>query len=60
MLKQDLRGLPNAIQKRVARVLTQMASDPFQGNAKALQGADWKGVFRASRCDPAKRTANNS
>jgi mRNA-degrading endonuclease RelE of RelBE toxin-antitoxin system len=44
--EQDLRGLPNAIQKRVACVLTQMASDPFQGNVKALQGADWKGVFR--------------
>jgi mRNA-degrading endonuclease RelE of RelBE toxin-antitoxin system len=44
--EQDLRGLPNPIQKRVARLLTQMASDPFQGNIKALQGAEWKGVFR--------------
>jgi mRNA-degrading endonuclease RelE of RelBE toxin-antitoxin system len=44
--EQDLRGLPHAIQKRVARVLTQMASDPFQGDVKALQGAEWKGVFR--------------
>jgi mRNA-degrading endonuclease RelE of RelBE toxin-antitoxin system len=44
--EQDLRGLPKAIQKRVARVLTQMASDPFQGNVKALQGSEWKGVFR--------------
>jgi mRNA-degrading endonuclease RelE of RelBE toxin-antitoxin system len=32
--------------KRVARVLTQMATDPFQGNVKALQGKEWKGVFR--------------
>jgi mRNA-degrading endonuclease RelE of RelBE toxin-antitoxin system len=23
-----------------------MASDPFQGDVKALQGAEWKGVFR--------------
>jgi mRNA-degrading endonuclease RelE of RelBE toxin-antitoxin system len=44
--EQDLRGLPRAIQKRVARVLTQMASDPFQGNLKALRGAESKGVFR--------------
>ena len=44
--EQDLRGLPRAIQKRVARVLTEMAADPFHGNVKALQGPDWKGVFR--------------
>jgi len=24
-----------------------MASDPFQGNVKALQGAEWKGVGQA-------------
>jgi mRNA-degrading endonuclease RelE of RelBE toxin-antitoxin system len=23
-----------------------MATDPFQGNVKALQGKEWKGVFR--------------
>jgi len=44
--ERDLRCLPRAIQKRVARVLTQMASDPFQGDVKALQGAEWQGVFR--------------
>jgi mRNA-degrading endonuclease RelE of RelBE toxin-antitoxin system len=44
--EQDLRKLPKAIQKRVARVLTQMESDPFQGNVKALRGEEWKGVFR--------------
>ena len=43
---QDLRGLPKAIQRRVARVVTQMASDPFQGNVKALHGEEWNGVFR--------------
>ena len=44
--EQDLRSLPKAIQKRVARVLEQMASDPFQGDVKALHGEEWKGVFR--------------
>ena len=44
--KRDLRGLPKAVQQRVAHVLDQMAGDPFQGNVKALQGQQWKGVFR--------------
>ena len=44
--EQDLRSLPKAIQKRVARVIAQMASDPFVGDVKALYGAEWKGVFR--------------
>ena len=44
--KEDLRGLPKAIRKRVARVVAQMATDPFQGNVKALPGEEWKGVFR--------------
>lgn len=43
---EDLRSLPKAIQKRVARVVTQMASDPFQGDVKALKGEAWRGVFR--------------
>jgi len=43
---EDLNGLPKAIKKRVARVLSQMESDPFQGNVKALRGQEWKGVFR--------------
>ena len=43
---QDLRGLPKAIQKRVARVVARMAVDPFEGNVKALKGEEWKGVFR--------------
>jgi mRNA-degrading endonuclease RelE of RelBE toxin-antitoxin system len=44
--ERDLRGLPKPIQKRVARVLAQMVSDPFQGDVKAIQGSEWKGVFR--------------
>ncbi len=43
---EDLRRLPQAIQKRVARVVAQMATDPFQANVKALKGEEWKGVFR--------------
>jgi hypothetical protein len=26
--------------------MMQMATDPFQGNVKALQGKEWRGVFR--------------
>ncbi len=44
--ERNLRELPKAIQKRVSRVLTQMESDPFLGDVKALHGEEWKGVFR--------------
>ncbi len=44
--EKDLRVIPKSIQKRVARVMTQMAADPFQGNVKVLYGEEWKGVFR--------------
>ncbi len=44
--KRDLRELPKAIRKRVARTLDQMQTNPFQGDVKALQGEEWKGVFR--------------
>ena len=44
--KRDLHDLPNAVQKRVARMLDQMQGDPFQGDVKALWGDEWKGVFR--------------
>ena len=44
--EEDLRELPKAIQKRVARTLEQMERDPLQGNVKALQGQEWRGVFR--------------
>ena len=40
--EKDLRVIPKSIQKRVARVMTQMAADPFQGNVKALHGEEWK------------------
>ena len=44
--RKDLHRAPKTIQERVARVMTQMATDPFQGNVKALQGKEWRGVFR--------------
>ena len=44
--KRDLRNLPKAIRKRVARTLDQMQTNPWQGDVKALQGEEWKGVFR--------------
>ncbi len=44
--KRDLRNLPKPIQKHVARALDQMQTNPFQGDVKALQGEEWKGVFR--------------
>jgi hypothetical protein len=42
--ERDLRGLPKAIQKRVARVLTQMADDPFQGVRRPYSPADWQDI----------------
>jgi len=44
--KEDLRNVPKAIQKRVARAFDRMQTDPFQGDVKALQGDEWKGVLR--------------
>jgi mRNA-degrading endonuclease RelE of RelBE toxin-antitoxin system len=36
--KRDLRRLPKDVQRRVARVLDQMQSDPFRGDVKGLRG----------------------
>ena len=44
--EHDLKDLPKAVQKRVGRVLTQMAADPFKSDVKALHGEEWKGIFR--------------
>ena len=44
--KQDLHELPQAIQKRVMRVLKTMETNPFQGDVKILAGPAWSGVFR--------------
>jgi mRNA-degrading endonuclease RelE of RelBE toxin-antitoxin system len=44
--ERDLSRLPKEIQKRFARTLTRMASDPFDANVKALKGDEWQGVFR--------------
>jgi mRNA-degrading endonuclease RelE of RelBE toxin-antitoxin system len=44
--KEDLKDLPRDAQERLGRALDQMSLDPFQGDVKALQGKEWKGVFR--------------
>ena len=44
--QKDLQALPHAIQKRVARVVDGMETDPFQGDVKPLSGPEWKGVSR--------------
>jgi mRNA-degrading endonuclease RelE of RelBE toxin-antitoxin system len=44
--EKDLRELPRDVRRNVARVLDQIAADPFQGDTKALKGSEWKGVFR--------------
>lgn len=44
--KEDLEALPKGIQKRIARTLAQLSVDPFRGDVKALQGPEWRGVFR--------------
>jgi hypothetical protein len=36
----DPEALPNHVQRRVARVVDQMANDAFQGNVKALKGKE--------------------
>jgi mRNA-degrading endonuclease RelE of RelBE toxin-antitoxin system len=44
--QRDLSDLLKDIRKRVARILDQMTANPFQGNVKALHGAEWKSIFR--------------
>ena len=44
--RKDLIDLPRKVQERVGHALDQMAVDPFQGDVKALQGKEWKGIFR--------------
>ncbi len=42
----DLKELSRDAQERVARTLSSMEADPFQGDVKALKGKDWKGFLR--------------
>jgi len=39
-------GLPDKARRQVARSISQMEHDPFQGDVKALQGKAWKGYYR--------------
>lgn len=44
--KKQLKRLPRNIQKQLERSIDAMKHDPFAGNVKALQGEEWKGVYR--------------
>ena len=44
--EKDLRDLPGDARRSIARVLDQMAANPFLGDTIALKGSEWKGVFR--------------
>jgi mRNA-degrading endonuclease RelE of RelBE toxin-antitoxin system len=57
--EEDLKALPKAIQKRVARVTAQMADDPFKGNErayKARSGRESSGAAWASTGFSSRRT----
>jgi mRNA interferase RelE/StbE len=49
--EKQLKHLPGNVQKQLGRSIDAMKLDPFVGNVKALQGEEWKGVYR-------KRTGN--
>jgi mRNA-degrading endonuclease RelE of RelBE toxin-antitoxin system len=44
--QRQLQRLPRNIQKQLERSIDAMKVDPFVGNVKALQGQEWKGVYR--------------
>ena len=44
--EKQLKHLPRNIQKQLQRSVDAMTLDPFAGNVKALQGEQWKGVYR--------------
>jgi mRNA-degrading endonuclease RelE of RelBE toxin-antitoxin system len=44
--KRQLERLPRNIHKQLERSIDAMKQDPFVGNVKALQGEEWKGVYR--------------
>jgi mRNA-degrading endonuclease RelE of RelBE toxin-antitoxin system len=44
--RKDLIDLPRKVHERISQALDQMAVDPFQSDVKALQGKEWKGIFR--------------
>jgi hypothetical protein len=43
--EKDLRDLPGNARRSIARILDQMAANPFLGDTKVLKGSEWKGVF---------------
>jgi mRNA interferase RelE/StbE len=44
--KKQLKRLPRNIQRQLERSIDAMKQDPFAGNVKALQGEEWKGIYR--------------
>lgn len=44
--EKDLKHLPRDRQARIERAIDEMEVDPFSGDVKALQGAEWKGRYR--------------
>ena len=44
--ERDFKKLPRNIQRQITHVLEVMATDPFQGQTRPLQGKEWKGVYR--------------
>jgi len=55
--RKDLREVPKVIQERVARVMMQMATDPFQGNVKALHGKEWRACSAGASATTASSSA---
>jgi mRNA-degrading endonuclease RelE of RelBE toxin-antitoxin system len=45
---EDVKKLPRNIQERVARVLNQFETDPFQGDIKALKAPAGKELIAAA------------
>jgi mRNA-degrading endonuclease RelE of RelBE toxin-antitoxin system len=44
--EKQLKRLPRNIQQQIESALDAMELDPFTGNVKALQGKEWKGIYR--------------
>jgi len=44
--ERQLRNLPSKQQQLIAKAITAMEREPFAGDVKALQGEEWKGIYR--------------
>ena len=41
-----LRDIPRKQRLQIVKAIGAMEQDPFAGNVKALQGEEWKGIYR--------------